>query len=107
MLEGDPWEARYRVGAFSHLDEIYRTRKVDRAVSPWTFKRAAFPGRESALIDDLARNPVTGLLIARDDVILFEHYQYARIDRDRRLAQSCCTCRQASSLAKTEMADAT
>jgi CubicO group peptidase (beta-lactamase class C family) len=88
MREGDPWEERYRVGAFSHLDEIYRTRKVDRALSSWAFKRAAFPGRESALVDYLSRNPVTGLLIARDDVILFEHYQYARSDRDRLLAQS-------------------
>jgi CubicO group peptidase (beta-lactamase class C family) len=89
VREGSPWEPRYRVGAFSHLDEIYRTRKVDRAASPWVFKRAAaFPGRESALLDYLSRNSVTGLLIARDDVILFEHYQYARTDRDRLLAQS-------------------
>lgn len=29
------------------------------------------------------RNPVTGLLIAKDDEILFEHYQYGRTDHDR------------------------
>lgn len=92
--EGDPWEPRYRVGAFSHLDQIYPTRRVRGAASPWEFKRATaeiryrFQGRDASLADYLSRNPVTGLLIARDDVILFEHYQYARTDRDRLLAQS-------------------
>ena len=38
--------------------------------------------------DYLDRNPTTGLLIARDDTILYEHYQYARTDRDRFLSQS-------------------
>lgn len=89
VQEGDPWEPRYRVGAFSHLDQIYNTRRVARATSPWIFKRASaevsyrFQGRQSSLDDYLSRNPVTGLLIARDDTILFEHYQYARIERDR------------------------
>jgi CubicO group peptidase (beta-lactamase class C family) len=36
----------------------------------------------------LSRNPVTGFLIARDDHILFEHYQYGRTDRDRFVSQS-------------------
>lgn len=36
----------------------------------------------------MSRNPVTGLLIARDDRILFEHYQYGRTDRDRLISQS-------------------
>ncbi len=36
----------------------------------------------------MARNPVTGLLIVRDDEILFEHYQYGRTDRDRLASQS-------------------
>ena len=36
----------------------------------------------------LARNPATGLLIAKDDTILYEHYQYARTDSDRFLSQS-------------------
>ena len=38
--------------------------------------------------DYLDRNPTTGLLIARDDTILYEHYQYARTDADRFLSQS-------------------
>jgi hypothetical protein len=33
-------------------------------------------------------SPVTGLLIAQDDQILFEHYQYGRTDRDRLISQS-------------------
>ena len=36
----------------------------------------------------MSRIPVTGLLIARDDTILFERYQYGRTDRDRLLSQS-------------------
>ena len=38
--------------------------------------------------DYLSRNPVTGLLIAKDDQILFEHYQYGRTDRDLLISQS-------------------
>lgn len=92
--EGNPWEPRYRVGAFSHLDDLYRTRQIKRAASPWMFKRTAadiryrFHGRPSSLADYLSRNPVTGLLIAKDDQILFEHYQYGRTDRDRLVSQS-------------------
>src|SRR5262244_1204585 len=87
--EGNPWEPRYRVGAFSHLDQLYPTRTVDRGGAPWAFKYASAPlryqwqGQSSSVDDYLARKPVTGLLIARDDVILVERYQYARTDRDR------------------------
>ena len=93
-LMGNPWPPKYRVGAFSHLDEIYPTRKIGRAAVPWVFKRAAadiryrFRGNQYALADYLARNPVTGLLIAKDDRILFERYQYDRTDRDRLVSQS-------------------
>lgn len=92
--EGNPWAPRYRVGAFSHLDRIYATRKVGGAGTPWKFKRSTaevrypFQGRVSSLADYLSRNPVTGLLIAKDDSILFERYQYGRTDRDRLLSQS-------------------
>lgn len=86
--ELDPVE-KYRVGAYSRFDEVHRTRRIARAASPWTFRRAradlryTYRGTASSLEDYLARNPVTGLLIARDDEILFEHYQYARTDHDR------------------------
>lgn len=83
------------VGVYSHFDELYRSRPIRRATTPWQFKRAPEPtiaysfGPERLTIADyLKRNPVTGLLIARDDTILYEHYQYARTDRDRFLSQS-------------------
>src|SRR5215471_7312036 len=92
--EGNPWEPRYRVGAFSHLDQLYPTRTVASGGALWAFKYANAPlryqwqGRSSSVDDYLARNPVTGLLLARDDVILVERYQYARTDRNRLLSQS-------------------
>jgi Beta-lactamase len=85
---GDPPD-KYRVGAYSHCDEIHRTRRVSRAALPWTFKRSQadirynYRGDPSSLTDYLSRNPVTGLLIAKDAEILFEHYQYGRTDLDR------------------------
>ena len=88
---GNPWEPRDRVGAFTHIDAIYPTRLVKRAAAPWTYKRApatlSDPFRDR-VTDYLSRNPVTGLLIARDDQILFENYQYGRTDRDRFVSQS-------------------
>ena len=89
--QGNPWQPRDRVGAFTHIDAIYPTRLVKRAAAPSTFNRA--PAASSDSVRDrvtgyLARNPVTGLLIARDDHILFEHYQYGRTDRDRFVSQS-------------------
>ena len=66
-----------------------------RAETPWLFKRApepsisyTFRSDRFSIKDYLDRNPTTGLLIARDDTILYEHYQYARTDRDRFLSQS-------------------
>ena len=94
VWDGNPWPPKYRVGAFSHVRDIYKTRIVPRAASPWSFRRRAvefgyrFRGRESSIADYLSRNPVTGLLVARDDEIFFEHYQYGRTDRDRLIAQS-------------------
>ena len=92
--QGDPWDPRYRVGAFTHLDQLYTTRTVARGAAPWAFKYAneslpyRWQGQASSVENYLARNPVTGLLIARDDVILVERYQYDRTDRDRLLSQS-------------------
>ena len=66
--QGNPWEPRDRVGAFTHIDAIYPTRLVKRAAAPWSYKRA--PAALSDPLRDrvtgyLSRNPVTGLLIAR------------------------------------------
>ena len=86
---GAPLEPKYRVGAFSHGDELFPTRRIARAASPWMFKRSQvdfryrFRGNPSSPAEYMSRNPVTGLLIAKDDEILFESYQYGRTDRDR------------------------
>lgn len=91
---GNPLTPKYRVGAFSHFDEIFPTHRIKRATSPWMFKRSQadihyrYRGTQSSLTEYLSRNPVTGLLIAKDDQILFEHYQYGRTDRDRLMSQS-------------------
>jgi len=91
---GEPYNIKYRVGAYSHFDEIYPTHRIRRAANPWMFKRAntairySYQGNQSSVGEYLSRNPVTGLLIAKDDEILFEHYQYGRTDRDRFASQS-------------------
>src|SRR5215471_16713870 len=38
---GEPHQAKYRVGAYSHFDEIYPTHRIKRATTPWLFKRTA------------------------------------------------------------------
>ena len=93
--EGYPVRAIYRtkffVGGLSHFDEVYEGRLVRRAARPSRLARAPVepPLRYEhqdvtrTLDDYLARNPTTGLLIARGDTILVERYQYARHDRHR------------------------
>ena len=83
------------VGTYSHYDEMFSSRPIRRATTPWLFKRAPEPAisynfrsDRLSIEDYLGRNPTTGLLIAKDDTILYEHYQYARTDRDRFLSQS-------------------
>ena len=81
----------FLVGSQSHQDEIFPSRLVRRAVRPSPLARAAseptlryeYQGRTFGLDDYLARNPATGLLVARGDTIYVERYQYARTDRDR------------------------
>jgi CubicO group peptidase (beta-lactamase class C family) len=79
------------VGSHSHLDEIFEGRLIRKAVTPSPLRRAAsepailwqFQGESRTLDNYLARNPTTGLLIARGDVIFVERYQYGRTDRQR------------------------
>src|SRR6202012_3094372 len=87
--------AQHLVATYSHFDELVTSRLVRRAPTPWPFKRApepaisyTFESKRLSLDDYLSRNPATGLLIAKDDTILYEHYQYARSDQDRFLSQS-------------------
>jgi CubicO group peptidase (beta-lactamase class C family) len=88
-------QPEHLVGIYSHLDDLFPSRPVRRSTTPWLFNRSPEPtifyniGQERVSIESyLGSHPVTGLLIARDDTILYEHYQYARTDRDRFLSQS-------------------
>jgi len=80
----------FLVGSQSHQDEIFPSRSVRRAATASSLARAAEPalryeyqGRTLSVDDYMARNPATGLLIARDDTIFVERYQYGRTDHDR------------------------
>src|SRR6202789_3993287 len=88
-------QPEHLVGFYSHLDDLVPSRPVRRSTTPWLFNRVPEPtisyniGQERVSIESyLGSHPVTGLLIARDDTILYEHYQYARTDADRFLSQS-------------------
>ena len=86
----------HRVGCHSHFDQVYEGRLIRRATSPSVLTRAAqepgfryeYQGQTFTLDDYLARNPATGLLVARGDTILIERYQYARHDRHRLMSWS-------------------
>jgi CubicO group peptidase (beta-lactamase class C family) len=89
-------QQQYMVGEYSHYDELLPARLVARAATPSPFERAPeeltlryqHQGEWHTLDDYLERNPVTGLMIVRDRTILYEHYRYARTDRDRFTSQS-------------------
>lgn len=84
------------VGYYSHFDQIVPADDVAKDGSPSPLKRApdeitiSYPYNAHIQTPDsyLDRNPVTGLLIARDDTILYEHYRYGRRDTDRLMSQS-------------------
>ena len=81
----------FLVGSHSHMDQIFAGRFVRHATMPSRLARAAveppihydYEGKSFTVDDYLARHPVTGFLLARDDTILIERYQYARNDRHR------------------------
>jgi CubicO group peptidase (beta-lactamase class C family) len=81
----------FLVGSHSHLDQVLEGRTVRRAATSSALRRVAsepavtyeFEGQRRTIDDYLSRHPATGLLIARDDTILVERYQYARNDRHR------------------------
>src|SRR5262249_8128445 len=81
----------FLVGSHSHLDQIFESRVVARPETPSRLGRAAsepviqyyYQGTAADLDLYLLRNPTTGLLIARDDTILVERYQYGRNDHQR------------------------
>ena len=86
----------FMIGTYSHFDKVHPMRTVPKPATPSVLKRTAeeivpvyhYDGRQKVIGDYLDTHPVTGLLIARGDTILFEHYRYARSDRDRLLSNS-------------------
>ena len=84
------------VGAYSHYDELRPSRAIAAPAVASVLARAPeelkltyeFEGHTYTIGDYLNRNPATGLLILRDRTIQFEHYQYARTDKDRFTSQS-------------------
>ena len=82
---------RCRVGALSRYDTLFPARTIPAPKQPVQLARAAsepvirygFAGLDLTLDDYLNRHPVTGLLIAKDNSILVERYQYGRTDTDR------------------------
>lgn len=94
---GSPTPAQKNiVGLFSHFDRVTAMRTVARSSSQSILKRASeevalvyhYDDRQKTIGDYLDEHPVTGLLIARDDTILYEHYRYARTDQDRLISNS-------------------
>jgi CubicO group peptidase (beta-lactamase class C family) len=81
----------YLVGSHSHMDAVFEGRIVRKAGTPSRLLHSSaeppirwqFQGLDLTLDDYLARNPATGLIIARGETILVERYQYGRTDRDR------------------------
>jgi CubicO group peptidase (beta-lactamase class C family) len=81
----------FLVGSLSRMDEIFEARLIQRAKAPSPLGRSSsepqvrydYQGESRGLDQYLARNPTTGLLIARGDTVLVERYQYARNDRHR------------------------
>jgi CubicO group peptidase (beta-lactamase class C family) len=93
---GQPFTQQTMIGWHSHYDQLTKMRTVAKGGAVSQLKRRPaeiegqfeFGGRKETITDYLGHNPVTGLLIARDDTIEFEHYQYARTDSDRFLSNS-------------------
>jgi CubicO group peptidase (beta-lactamase class C family) len=89
-------QVQHLVAFYSRFDDLVTSGIVIRAAEPWSFRRAPaeakityeFQSNRYTLEDYLNRNPTTGLLIAKGDTIVFEHYQYARTDRHRFLSES-------------------
>jgi CubicO group peptidase (beta-lactamase class C family) len=84
-------QMRCRVGALSRYDTLFPAHTITAPKQSVPLARAAsepvirygLAGLELTLDDYLNRQPVTGLLIAKDNTILVERYQYGRTDTDR------------------------
>jgi CubicO group peptidase (beta-lactamase class C family) len=93
---GQARSAKTDVGYYSHFDKVRRVDVVKAGGSPsvltWASREItplyAYGGRIRTIDSYLDRNPVTALLVARGNTILYEHYRYGRTDHDRFMSQS-------------------
>lgn len=84
-------EQRCRVGAFSHFDTLFPSRRIKAPHTSSPLRRAtaepairySFGGQELTIDNYLDKYAVTGFLIAKNDSILVERYQYGRTDKHR------------------------
>ncbi len=89
-------DQRTIIGSYSHYDQIRPSRSVPAAPQPSKLARAPqelqlsyqFQGKGQTMDSYLERNPATGLLVLAEHTILYEHYRYARTDKDRFTSQS-------------------
>lgn len=87
--QDQPFDQKTMVGWLSHYDRIApKMRTVAKGLTVTPLKYATTESAPSLLGDYLDRNPVTGLLVAKGDTILYEHYRYGRTDKDRLLSYS-------------------
>ncbi len=90
------FERKYLVGDFSHFDTLFPADSISASAQPWEFQTPAdspeihysHAGERYLMTDYLNHLPVTGLLIAKGNEILFEAYQYERTPHDRLTSQS-------------------
>ncbi|WP_144109799.1 serine hydrolase domain-containing protein [Paraburkholderia sp. BCC1886] len=95
----EPGHARTQkqfVGYYTHYADVRPVDPIAKAGTPSPLDYAPheltlkypYGDRIRSIGDYLDRNPVTGLLVARGNTILYEHYRYARKDSDRFMSQS-------------------
>ena len=90
------FDETFRVGAFSHLDQLLPYHTLKKAAAPSAQKRAAaepaityrFNDQTYTIDDYLAHQRTTGLLVIRDGEILVERYQYERTAAHRFVSHS-------------------
>src|SRR3954447_22843346 len=90
------FEEGVRVGSFSHLDELLPHNNLSKSAAPLPLPAAGgdtkleyrFENQTRNLDDFLDRQRVTGLLVIKDDKVLFERYQYDRRPEDRLISHS-------------------
>jgi len=89
-------DEHFRVGSFSHIDDIFPYFRLQKSASPSPLPKAAngrklgyrYEQQDYTIDDFLAHQRITGLLVVKDGKILAERYQYDRKDSDRFISHS-------------------